>query len=588
MRKQPLCAAVLACLATLGLAPGALAKRGGGDHEFVVVWKNGVSVAEARDAVTDAGGTVVDANLAARTATVKTSDPAFADKANADAALVGAARDAVIGHAPNAGPGGKPHGRDVETESGEGRGHGRGGRDVGGDPLAPLQWDMQMIGATAQGSYALQQGSRAVRVGILDTGVDGSHPDVAPNFNKGLSRNFTTDQPTIDGPCEHSGCVDPNDEDDDGHGTHVATTVAGALNGVGMAGVAPKAEIVNLRVGQDSGFFFLQESVNGLTYAGDHGIDVVNMSYFVDPWLFNCVNNPFDTPEQQQEQIVIRTAMQNALTYARAHGVTLIAALGNENTDLGHPTIDHFSPDIQPGFIPQPIDFDPNRPVNNGCLNLPTEGNGVISVSALGPTKRKAYYSNWGVEQTDVSAPGGDRREFFGTPQFNAPENRILAAYPLNVAQALCEVDENGVPNGFTGCDPEDRIERFPPLVRDCRGGKCGLYQWIQGTSMAAPHAVGVAALIVAANGVRDRANGGLTLDPAKTEQILRATATDTPCPEPRLFHYPDPDLDATFDALCEGTPQFNGFYGDGIVNALAAARSGPGRGDDRNGPGRD
>jgi hypothetical protein len=573
MRKHMLGAAVLSCLVPMVLAQSASAARSSGDREFVVVWKDGVSTAAARAAVKRAGGTVVTANRAARTATVRSADPAFGRRANASAALVGAARNRAIGHTPRTGPGpgDKPDWREVESERGDGPGHGGPGPDLGGDPLSAQQWDMQMIGATPNGSYAVEQGNLAVRVGILDSGVDGSHPDVAPNFDRALSRNFTTDRPSIDGPCEHDGCVDPADEDDDGHGTHVATTVAGALNGIGMAGVAPKVDIVNLRVGQDSGFFFVQESVNGLTYAGDHGIDVVNMSYYVDPWLFNCVGNPFDTPEQQQEQIVIRTAMQNALDYARAHGVTLIAALGNENTDLGHPTIDHESPDIQPGFVPQPPGFDPNRPVDNGCLNIPTESAGVISVSAVGPTKRKAYYSNYGVEQTDVAAPGGDRREFFGTPQYNAPETRILAAYPLNVARALCEVDENGVPNGFTGCDPADRTERFPALVRDCRDGTCGLYQWIQGTSMAAPHAVGVAALIVAENGRRDGANGGLTLDPADTERILRATATDTPCPEPRLFHYPDPDLDASFDALCEGTPQLNGFYGDGIVNALAA-----------------
>ena len=55
-----------------------------------------------------------------------------------------------------------------------------------------------------------------------------------------------------------------------------------------MAGVAPNVRLVNLRAGQDSGYFFLQPSVDALTFAADHGVDVVNMSYFIDPWLYNC------------------------------------------------------------------------------------------------------------------------------------------------------------------------------------------------------------------------------------------------------------------------------------------------------------
>ena len=131
-----------------------------------------------------------------------------------------------------------------------------------------------------------------------------------------------------------------------------------------------------------------------------------------------------------------------------------------------------------------------------------------------------------------------------------------------------------GVPNGATNCnvDPDDHV-RFPPLVRDCSHGKCGLYQWIQGTSMASPHAVGVAALIVSEIGKRDFFRGGVTADPDKVERLLRETATDTPCPAQEPFHYPD--LPADFDATCVGTPDFNGFYGDGIVNALAASTVG-------------
>jgi subtilisin family serine protease len=411
-----------------------------------------------------------------------------------------------------------------------------------------------------------------VRVGIIDTGVDGTHPDIAPNFDRALSRNFTVDNPPgiDDGPCEHPSCVDPVDEDDDGHGTHVAGTIGAALNGLGMAGVAPNVDLVNIRAGQDSGFFLIQPTVDALTYAGRAGIDVVNMSFFVDPWLYNCADNPADSPEEQAQQRAIIEAAQRAVDFAHSHGVTLIAAEGNESTDLGKPAFDDSSPDFPAGAAKP-------RNVDNSCLEIPSEVPNVLDVSSVGPINlasspypRKAYYSNYGVEQTVVAAPGGDRREFFGTPQYNAPENLILAPYPLKLAQACGEVDAAGLPNGQTTCP--NAPSRFPPLVRNCAQGVCGLYQWLQGTSMAAPHAVGVAAVIIAQRGTRDAARGGLTLAPSTVERILRRTATDTPCPAQEPFAYPDLP-GPPFDAVCEGTPSFNGFYGDGIVNALAASR---------------
>jgi lantibiotic leader peptide-processing serine protease len=95
---------------------------------------------------------------------------------------------------------------------------------------------------------------------------------------------------------------------------------------------------------------------------------------------------------------------------------------------------------------------------------------------------------------------------------------------------------------------------------------------YLQGTSMAAPHATGVAALIISQFGSGSGAAYGLA--PATVEQILRDTATDTPCPAQNPFVYPDlvgADPNVPFEALCEGTADFNGFYGDGIVNALEA-----------------
>jgi lantibiotic leader peptide-processing serine protease len=573
MRKALLCVGTVVGMALLVFSQ--VAAAGGTSRRYVVVFERGASAHDAAKAIHAAGGKILSINHDIGVASVSSRDSRFVRRAAKQKALFGAAQDRVIGRAPGAGR--TPVWRAIEAGDAAGArfAHHDPPQPVDGDQLSGLQWDMKLIGASPSGSYSRQQGSKAVRVGILDTGVDGNHPDIAPNFDRALSVNFTTDnsEPAVDdGPCEVPSCVDPVDRDDDGHGTHVAGTIAAALNEIGIAGVAPKVDIVNIRAGQDSGFFFLQPTLDALTYAGKNGIDVVNMSYYIDPWLYNCQANPADTPEQQAQQRSIVEATHRAVDFARSRGVTLIAAEGNESTDLGHPGIDDTSPDFGPKPYERTID-------NATCFNEPTEAPGVISVSALGPPNqgvpRKSYYSNYGVEQTDVSAPGGDSREFFGTPQYLAPQNRILAPYPLNVAQACGEVDANGAPrtDGTSLCvvgHEETPWPRATPVVRDCSQGTCALYQWLQGTSMAAPHAVGVAALIVAEYGKRDRKNGGLTLDARTTERILKKSATDTPCPAQNPFVYPD---DVAPPALCEGDAAFNGFYGEGIVNAARAVR---------------
>ena len=102
-----------------------------------------------------------------------------------------------------------------------------------------------------------------------------------------------------------------------------------------------------MRAGQDSGYFFLSRPSTRSTYAGDAGLDVVNMSFYVDPWLYNCKGGaPEDTPEQAAEQDVIIEAMNRALDYAHDKGVTLVAALGNNHEDIGQPAARHHQPGL--------------------------------------------------------------------------------------------------------------------------------------------------------------------------------------------------------------------------------------------------
>ena len=541
------------------VTPSALAEpQTSAATDYLVLMKGSSVDAAARKAIEKAGGTITEENSKLGYAYVRTKDARFASKVSGAAGVAGAAKERVIGKAPEQV---RARTSDVERMTAE-RASLKGQPTVAdapasptAEPLANLQWDMRQIGATANGSYAKNTGSKAVRVGIIDTGIDGTHPDIAPNFDNELSHNFVSDKPDIDGPCEHPSCIDPANEDDDGHGTHVASTIGSPINGLGIAGVAPDVDLVNIRAGQDSGYFFLEPTLKALEYAGDIGVDVVNMSYYIDPWLFNCTDNPADSPAERTEQRVIRTATQRALNYAVNHGVLPVAAMGNEATDLGRPTSDDTSPDY-------PADAAKDRTVDNSCITVPTESNGVVAVSSTGPSTRKAYYSNYGTEQTDVAAPGGDVYDTTGNNRDITAA--ILAAFPKALAEEAGVLNPDGTPN-------------TPAVVRDCKGDVCGYYQYLQGTSMASPHAVGVAALVVSAHGRADAVHGGLKLAPATTQSWLYRTAKDLPCPSPRTYHYTRlvPDGDSTVvtesDARCEGPASKNGFYGRGLVNAYNA-----------------
>src|SRR5207244_11650305 len=145
-------------------------------------------------------------------------------------------------------------------------------------------------------------------------------------------------------------------QDDNGHGTHTAGTIAAASNGFGIVGVAPNVHVAAIKAGNAAGFFFPEAVVCAFMWAADHGVDVTNNSYFADPYLFNCRNDPI--------QRAIWKAEQRAILHAEQNGVTVVAAEGNESEDLAHPTVDATSPD----------DTTPvTRDVTNACAVIPVE-----------------------------------------------------------------------------------------------------------------------------------------------------------------------------------------------------------------------
>ena len=267
---------------------------------------------------------------------------------------------------------------------------------------------------------------------VLDSGIDAEHPDLSPNLNTELSRSFVPEEDWNIQPGFYFN-----------HGTHVAGTIAAVYNDWGVIGVAPKAELVAVKVlSEYTGSGSFGGIAAGLYHAGDSGADIVNMSLGSminkNGWLTDADGAQYKIPANFVQEYI--RLYQDAVNYAHKKGTTIIASAGNDAWDA---------------------DGDGSN------IKLPAGLNNVIAVSATAPVGYLAFpdpkfdtpasYTNYGVSLVDIAAPGGD----FDVKYSDG------STYPFDLIYST-------ISDGWT---------------------------YSAGTSMASPHVSGVAALIIGKNG---------------------------------------------------------------------------------------
>jgi subtilisin family serine protease len=451
------CIALVAWLAALMVASSADAAR------YVIVYERQVVPADASAKIARAGGRLLAEYDAIGVAVAESDSVLFRRQLLRDRRIAAASSTELFGAA----------GLDAAESEGPPPGDLPNAPASDADTFSPLQWNMRKIQAAApDGAHSITGGSPNVVVGVIDTGIDATHPDLDANIDAVNSVSCVGGVPN----------QTPSAWDDDsGHGTHVAGVIAAESNGIGVVGVAPHVKIASIKASERVGtrdIFRPEAVVCALMWAGDRQLDVANNSYSVDQELitdaldFFCHNEPDD-------QAAIK-AVQRASQYAVKQGVTLAAAAGNQSLDLAHPAL------------------------GNDCIRMPAELPAFLTVSSTGTADERSVFSNYGVGVIDVAAPGGN----IPPPP---PAGFILSTWPgkFFFSTLLCDPVEVPCPVNAAGF---------------------AYYRFMAGTSQATAHVSGVAALVISRFGDTHTPQNG-KLRPGQVEAIIQQTADPIPCP---------------------------------------------------------
>lgn len=225
-----------------------------------------------------------------------------------------------------------------------------------------LPWGVKRIGAPSVWNHTM---GKSVRVGIIDTGVDPNHPDLKDNVKMA---GWVLD-------CK-------NIIDDNGHGSHVAGTIAALDNDIGVVGVAPKVEIYSVKAFTKSGRGNVSDVIEGLNWCVENKVQVINMS-------FGFKNSK---------------ALEKAIKEVYKRNIVLVAAAGNSG--------------------------------GNNSVMYPAGYPEVIAVAASNTDDKVAWFSSGGA-QVDVMAPGAGILSTYKNGRYKTMSGTSMACPHVAAACAL-------------------------------------------------------------------------------------------------------------------------------------------------------